>query len=166
MATITKTVRFYDTILVDDQDQRLNVQSNFWTTAIDSFARWDLNARSGMISEVKYIGRAVSPRRPALPHLQVERIRDLAEQLNRSNLANGVVEPLDFDDPNDRVSEPTFIVPFGASGRVAVMSPAVQGTRSETLSSWLTLVLGLVERGYSLGESHSVVSIPAGFSSS
>lgn len=150
MATVKKTVRFYDTVLIDENDERKGVEDNFWSSVLDEFAGWDLAARSGNIFEVDYIGRAVSPVRPALPHLQIERIRDLAEQLNRSNLANGEVEPLDFDDPDDRVSEPTFLVPFGRYGRVAVMSPAVQGTRSETLSRWLTLVLGLVEQGFSL----------------
>ncbi|HXH36426.1 MAG TPA: hypothetical protein VNJ54_18765 [Plantibacter sp.] len=150
MATIEKTVRFYDTILIDEHDNRLSVEADFWTKLLSSFASWDLASRSGKISDVDYLGLAVSPKRPALPHMQVERIRDLTEQLNRSNVSNGDVEPLDFDDPNDRVSEPTFIVPFGAYGRVAVMSPAVQGTRPETLARWLTSVLDLVPKGYSL----------------
>lgn len=150
MATIQKTVRFYDTVLIDDKDVRKSVEPDFWTSVIDAFATWDLKARSGKVFEVDYFVRSVSPKQPALPHLQIERIRDLAEQLNRSNLANGDVEPLDFDDPDDRVSEPTYLVPFGTHGRVAVMSPAVQGTRSETISRWLTLVLGLVAKGYSL----------------
>lgn len=150
MPDIEKTVRFYDTVLVDDQDVRKAVETDFWSKLLAAFATWDLAARSGAISEVDYFGRSVSPARPALPHLQIERIRDLAEQLNRSNLVNGEVEPLDFDDPNDRVSEPTFVVPFGQHGRVAVMSPAVQGTRPETLARWLTFVLGLVPKGYSL----------------
>lgn len=150
MAIISKTVRFYDAVLIDSKDVRKSVEPDFWTSVIDVFAKWDLKARSGRVLEVDYFGRSVSPKLPPLPHLQVERIRDLAEQLNRSNVANGDVEPLDFDDPDDRVSEPTYIVPFGTHGRVAVMSPAVQGTRSETLSRWLTLVLGLVPQGYSL----------------
>lgn len=150
MATIKKTVRFYDAVLVDDKEARKGVEPDFWSAVISAFAKWDLKARSGKVFEVDYFGRSVSPKRPALPHLQIERIRDLAEQLNRANVVNGEVEPLDFDDPADRVSEPTYLVPFGAKGRVAIMSPAVQGTRSETLSRWLTLVLGLVPKGYSL----------------
>jgi hypothetical protein len=150
MATVDKIVRFYDTVLIDQGEQRLSVEDDFWNQLLAAFGRWGLAARSGKISGVDYIGRSVSPVRPALPHLQVERIRDLADQLNRSNLVNGAVTPLNFEDPNDRVSEPTFIVPFGSLGRVAVMSPAVQGTRPETLSRWLTLVLDLSTRGYSL----------------
>lgn len=150
MATVEKIVRFYDTVLIDDNDKRHNVENDFWSRLLIAFADWNLASRSGKILEIDYIGRSVSPKRPALPNLQVERIRALTEQLNRSNVANGDVAPLDFDDPDDRVSEPTFIVPFGANGRVAVMSPAVQGTRPETLSRWLTLVLDLVVNGYSL----------------
>jgi hypothetical protein len=150
MATVEKIVRFYDTVLIDDKDQRLNVSPDFWSQLLTAVAGWNLASRSGNVSDVDYIGRSVSPKKPALPHLQVERIRALTEQLNRSNVGSGDVAPLDFDDPDDRVSEPTFIVPFGAHGRVAVMSPAVQGTRPETLSRWLTLILELVPKGFSL----------------
>lgn len=150
MATIEKTVRFYDTVLIGDKEVRKAVEADFWSSVLEALAGWGLKARSGRVFGVDYFGRSVSPVRPALPHLQIERIRDLAEQLNRSNMSNGAVAPLDFPDPDDRVSEPTFIVPFGIHGRVAVMSPAVQATRPETLSRWLTLVLGLVQKGYSL----------------
>lgn len=150
MPKTQKTVRFYDTVLIDKDDVHHAVQSDFWPGILDRLARWDLPARSDKVFGVDYFGRSVSPRRPALPHLQIERIRDLAERLNRSNVANGDVRPLGFADPNDRVSEPTYVVPFGQHGRVAVMSPAVQGTRSETISRWLTAVLGLVKAGYSL----------------
>lgn len=150
MTTVEKTVRFYDTVAIDDTGARLGVESNFWSRLLDNFSTRSLANRSAKIQSVDYIGHAVSPVRPALPHMQVERIRDLAEQLNVSNLSSGDVEPLDFEDPNDRVSEPTFIVPFGTFGRVAVMSPAVQATRPETLGRWLTFVLGLVPLGYSI----------------
>lgn len=150
MTTLQKTVRFYDTVLIDKDDERKLVEPDFWPTALSKLSSTDLAGRSATLFGVDYFGMSVSPVRPALPHLQIERIRDLAEQLNRANVANGDVEPLDFDDPDDRVSEPTYLVPFGRHGSVAVMSPAVQGTRSETISRWLTIVLGLVPRGYSL----------------
>lgn len=150
MATVEKTVRFYNTILIDSQEKRRSVEPDFWQRLIATLASWDFNARSGPVNGVDYFGRAVSPTRPPLPHLQVERIRDLAEQLNRSNVSSGAVTPLDFSDPDDRVSEPTLIVPFGQNGKVAIMSPAVQGTRPETLSKWLTIILGLPQNGLSL----------------
>lgn len=150
MTKVEKTVRFYDTIAIDVRGDRLGVEDDFWSSLLSNFASRGLADRSASIEGVDYIGHAVSPLRPALPHLQVERIRDLAEQLNVSNLRSGEVEPLDFDDPNDRVSEPTFIVPFGSFGRVAVMSPAVQASRPETLGRWLTSVLDLVPLGYSI----------------
>jgi hypothetical protein len=150
MATIEKTVRFYDTVLIDEHGARKGVQGDFWTELLSAFNGWGLKERSGKVSDVDYFGIAAFPRRPALPHLQIERIRDLTEQLNRANVSSGDVEPLDFDDPDERVSEPTFVVPFGSNGRVAVMSPAVQGTRPETLARWLTSVLDLVPKGFSL----------------
>lgn len=150
LATVQKTVRFFDTTHIDEHGTRAGVEEGFWTDLINDMASWSMDEREYEIAQVSYLGRSRSPKRPARPHIQVERIRDLSEQLNRSNVANGDVEPLQFDDPDDRVSEPTFIVPFGTSNRVAVMSPAVQATRPETLGRWLTGILDLATTGESI----------------
>jgi len=150
MAQVEKTVRFFDTVVVDDNNVRKAVEDDFWSTLIDAIEKRELADRSAQVYDVEYIGHAVKPKKPSLPHLQIERIRDLNEMLNVSDVVSGDVEPLDLDDPNKRVSEPTFLVPLASHGRVAVMSPAVQPTRAETLGRWLTAVLGLVPKGYSL----------------
>lgn len=150
MATLRKTVRFFDTTLVDENENRSFAPGDFWSTVLARLGQWTLADRTYKVGEVVYFGRALSPRRPALPHLQIERIRDLSEQLNVSNLTSGDVEPLELDSPDERVSEPTYLVPFGQGSRVAVMSPAVQATRPETLGRWITGVLDLVPQGRSL----------------
>lgn len=150
MATVQKKVRFFDTTLITESDERVDVAPDFWSSLIDSLEGWTLEGRSARVGDVTYFGRARRALKPALPHIQVERVRDLGEQLNVSNLSSGDVEPLELDDPNDRVTEPTFIVPFGFRNRVAVMSPAVQATRPETLARWLTSVLELPRTGRSV----------------
>lgn len=150
MATLQKTVRFFDTTIVDENEQRGDAEPDFWRTLLTQARTWDHQDRTWRIGDVVYVGHSLNPARPALPHLKIERIRDQSEQLNVSNLTSGDVEPLEFPDPDERVSEPTFIVPFGAGNRVAIMSPAVQATRSETLSRWLTGVLDLATKGKSL----------------
>lgn len=146
-----KIVRFFDTTLINEHDVRGDVEPGYWRDVLIQMSEWPSSARSAKVGEVAYIGRSVSPLRPALPHIQLERIRDLGEQLNVSNLSNGDVGPLRLEDPDERVSEPTYIVPFGQLNRVAVMSPAVQATRPETLGRWLTDVMELPQQGRSIG---------------
>ncbi|WP_146079241.1 MULTISPECIES: hypothetical protein [unclassified Rathayibacter] len=150
MAEVKKTVRFYETRVYDENEQLVTISGEFWERLIAQMGRWDASRRRFPIGGVQFTGEAIQPRRPALPHVQVGRLRDLSEHLNRHNLQSGETLPLTFDDPDDRVAEPTFIVPFGQSNRVAIMSPATRGTRSETLARWVTGVCHLAPQGRSL----------------
>ncbi|MBX3095068.1 MAG: hypothetical protein KF680_11110 [Cryobacterium sp.] len=148
---IKKDVRFYDVVLEETDDDGSLVErvatSDFWTEVFDAIdAITDHNARIARINRVRYFGKVSLPRRPAIRHLQVGRVRDLSDHLERTDLGTGEVQPLRFDNPNERVSEPTFIVPVSGSGRVAILSPG-KATRQETIASWLTRVLDLVPDG-------------------
>lgn len=147
MAAVRKTVRFYQTIHVDSAERQSPVQGGYWTDLIAALEIWTPTERESSISGVTYFGLPKRPIRPALPHVQVGRVRDLTEQLDRYNVYSGSLQPLDFADPNDRVAEPTYIVPFGTSNLVAIMSPGRVATRSETLARWITGVTDLVPRG-------------------
>jgi hypothetical protein len=150
MTNVRKIVRFFDTVATDEENVRGPVQDNFWTDLIDAMGGWSYQEREFPVAGVKYFGIGQRPSAPGLPHVQVGRVRDLSEQLERYNLSDGSVQPLEFDDPDDRVAEPTYIVPFGLRGRVAIMSPAVRATRAETLGRWLTGVCELVPLGRSI----------------
>lgn len=148
---IKKDVRFYDVVLEETDDDGNPVErvaaSDFWNEVFDAIEQLrDHNDRIARINRVRYFGTISTPRRPAIRHLQVGRVRDLSDHLERTNLVTGEVSPLRFDDPNERVSEPTFVVPVTGTGRVAILSPG-KATRQETIASWLTRVLDLVPQG-------------------
>ncbi len=150
MAEIRKFVRFFDTVVIEPDETRNPAQGSFWFDLIDGMHSWSHQQREFPVSGVKYFGEPQHPVSPALPHIQVGRVRDLSEQLKKYNLTSGSVDPLTFEDPDDRVSEPTYIVPFGNDGRVAIMSPAVRATRHETLARWVTGVCELAIQGRSI----------------
>lgn len=150
MPDVRKTVRFFDAVLTDAEGQRGYVADDFWEKLIAAMQSWDVSQRSFPISGVQYFGVPRDPRTPPLPHLQVGRVRELSENLQRYNRVSGHVEDLAFDDPDERVSEPTYIVPLSSGGRVAIMSPAVRATRHETLARWVTGVSEMERKGQSL----------------
>ncbi|MBT1666644.1 hypothetical protein [Curtobacterium flaccumfaciens] len=149
MAEHHKKVRFYDAILVLEDGKEVPVPSSFWTDLVDKLPTWTPKGRQFPVHGVKYFGDG---QRPVgfLPHIVVDRVRSNSEQLNRMNQVTGTKKPLDLGDPNDRVSEPTYIVPFGAHGRIATMSPAMRPTRIETIAQWLTGICGMATKGHSL----------------
>jgi len=155
LATVSKQVTFYDTVVITDKNdgkgpKTKTVGADFWNKLLDKIeALSDHNDRIHKIRQRQFYGIVSRPKSPAINHLQVGRLRDLSEHLEQTNLKSGQVGPLILPDPNLRVSEPTFVVPFGTKGRVAIMSPG-QSTRPETIANWLTGVLALVPKGKSI----------------
>lgn len=148
---VSKQVKFYDVKLVTTdakgKETAKAVDSLFWKTTLDRVeAITDAKKRIESVSRVRYYGAVLRPKTPPVDHLQVGRLRDLSDHLETTDLTTGAVTPLTLGDPNLRVSEPTFVVPFGNSGRVAMLSPG-KATRQETIGHWLTLVLNLAPKG-------------------
>lgn len=154
MTKVTKEVKFYDTVVEyaasETKPGRVKtVKPDFWPKLLTKLeALPDAKARTGRIGERQYYGAVLRPTSPAINHLQVGRIRDLSEHIEETDLDSGAVAPLILSG-NRRVSEPTFVIPFFASGRVAIMSPG-RSTRHETIATWLTLTLGLAAKGKSI----------------
>lgn len=143
MGEVRKIVRFYEAVKVDQRDSRIEISDTFWTLFASKIGAKAPHERESKFRGVSYVGEAKSPTNPSLPYIQVSRVRTPSEQLDRYNLVSGDIEPLEFDNPQDRVAEPTFIVPFGRRNYVAVMSPAVRATRPEAIDAWLTDMMGL-----------------------
>ncbi|PTT14649.1 hypothetical protein DBR36_15865 [Microbacterium sp. HMWF026] len=150
----TKEVRFYDTWVVQAATAtkpltEKRVKATFWMRLLDKLEeKTDPKDRTTSIRGNQFYGQVVRPTAPAINHLQVGRLRDRSEHIEQTDLVTGTVAPLVLSD-NLRVSEPTFVVPFGSGGRVAVMSPG-RSTRAETIGNWLTLALGYVTKGKSI----------------
>lgn len=154
MATVEKRVTFFD-VRVDVTDAAgvvttKRVKPDFWMKTLAKIgAMTNTQKRIVTISQVRYYGVVQRPTSPPINHLQVGRLRDLSEGLEQTNLLSGAVSALVLPDPNLRVSEPTFLVPFGTKSRVAMLSPG-KVSRHETLGRWLTDVLGLAPKGRSI----------------
>jgi hypothetical protein len=149
MSEHRKKVRFYDTVLILEDGKETPVPNDFWSDLITKLPKWKPIERRFPVHGVNYFGMGKRPKK-YLPHVVVDRVRSLSEQLNRTNQVTGDQAPLVLGDPNERVSEPTYIVPFGLRGRVAVMSPAVRPTRIETIGQWVTGVCSLALQGRSI----------------
>ena len=154
MATVQKTVTFFDTRVVTDKGDGKPVKvkrvaPDFWAKVLKRLERIpDHKNRIYTVNRRQHYGIVSRPASPALNHIQVGRLRDLSEHLEQTDLSDGAVRPLVLG-PNLRVSEPTFLIPFGNTGRVAIMSPG-RSTRPETIAHWLTGVLGLPAKGKSI----------------
>lgn len=153
MALVPKRVTFYDTVVDVTDDSGVEttklVGPKFWPKLMDKLDATKPQQRIQTISSTRYYGKVVLPTSPAIRHLQVGRLRDISEHLEQTNIASGDVGPLLLPDPNLRVSEPTFVVPFTRSGRVAMISPGRQ-TRQETVGHWITGVLNYAPKGKSV----------------
>lgn len=153
MALVPKRVTFYDTVVdvTDDngRESTKNVGPLFWPKLMDKLDGYKFQQRIQTISRTRHYGKVVLPLSPAIRHIQVGRLRDISEHLEQTNIASGDVGPLLLPDPNLRVSEPTFVVPFGQGGRVAMISPG-RLTRHETIGHWITAVLKYAPKGRSV----------------
>lgn len=152
MRTVVRDVRFYQTVFVLDDPEATqairNAPSDFWSKTFTKLDDFDAASRRASVGNREYYGKAVRPKRPAIDHLQVGRLRDPSEHIEETDLLSGEVEPLTLPD-HKRVSEPTFLVPVFGTSVVAVTSPG-QSTRAGTIANWLTTVLDLVPKGRSL----------------
>nr|WP_154923245.1 hypothetical protein [Microbacterium testaceum] len=154
MPKVTKEVRFYTTVVdfaatSTAPAHTKTVGADFWTKLLLKLEGIsDPAHRTGRLGGRQYYGAVKRPASPPIDHLQVGRIRDLSEHIEETDLDTGNVTPLVLPG-NRRVSEPTFVVPFDLSARVAIMSPG-RSTRHESIASWLTYVLGWATKGRSL----------------
>jgi len=154
VATVEKRVTFFDVRVEVTDPQGVvtlkKVKGDFWAkafTKVDAISAH--RKRVVTLNQVRYYGGVQRPTSPAIAHLQIGRLRDLSEHLEQTDLSSGVVSALTLPSPDLRVSEPTFIVPFGGKSRVAMLSPG-KLTRHETLARWLTDVLNLAPKGKSI----------------
>lgn len=155
MPKVTKPVAFYDTVL-EATDPSTNVttsrrvDADFWQETLNNIVLvTDHTKRIHKRAGKRFYGQVIRPTSPPIRHLQIGRLRDLSDNLEQTDLSTGDVQPLVLPDPNLRVSEPTFVVPFGTAGRVAILSPG-RSTRQETIGAWLTAVQDLAPEGKSI----------------
>lgn len=148
---MSKYVRFYELRIEDANEDRKDVTPTFWTKLFQEGGSWLPEDRTVSLNGVDYVGEFKTSGRTQ--YVVVSRIRDTSERLDELDLDEGRTKPLQLDGLRKRVSEPTYIVPFGNGGqrnRAAIFTPAVRGTRYTTLGGWFTFVCDLVSKGEGL----------------
>lgn len=148
----SKEVRFYQTMLISTASDGVEVsapaKADFWPALLKRLELLETAKRKATINRRDYYGTVARPISPPIHHLQIGRLRDASEGLERTNLDTGETAALLLAG-NQRVSEPTFVVPFSNSGKVAVMGPGL-ATRASTIGNWLTNVCNLVPQGQAI----------------
>ena len=148
MTQTTKVVRFYEPVLLDQNDVRQPISGTFWTELTARLTGLsDPADRESDFAGVRCYGEARRAQSPAVTYVYVGRLRPPADSPDLYSSHVGITGPLQPPQPDDRISEPTFLLPFGANNYVAVMSPTVGGTRVGALERWTTDMCGLLAQG-------------------
>ncbi len=138
-----KIVRFYDLrLLPRDGDDTRPIQPGFWPAL-----GVQIETRSPRECQVSARGRLVhgehrTCHQPAKQYFYVGRVRDRSDwpdTLDRS----GAVGELELSLRDSVLLEPTYVVPFGAQNRVAVLTMSQSSPRVSTLEDWFSRMAGL-----------------------
>ncbi|MEJ5915217.1 hypothetical protein [Pseudokineococcus sp. 1T1Z-3] len=147
MPRVSKIVRFYQAVHLDQQEQSKEIDGDFWGKLHSKLATLDPDDREYTYSFNRYYGEARTPSSWPSPYIYFGRLRPPADTPDTYRPKTGVLGPLQVGDPDDRISEPTFLVPLNRNNQVAVMTPVIGATREAAIESWLSAVLGLTTTG-------------------
>lgn len=138
-----KTVRFYELRVVKSSggnDKVLTVGNDFWQKMGDHVDTLTAGQRQIQIRGRYVHGESRRAQRPAQRYFYVAGVRERAEWPDGLSNATGVVGDLQPQDRNMVLIDPTYIVPFGGSNQVAVLTMSAASPRVTALESWFTAV--------------------------
>ena len=148
-----KTVRFYNPVILDQNDQQVEIPQHYWSKVIEAALKKGTQdrilPRTGDTGD--YYGRVSHPDRGA-PYLRIGRLRDRSEfpdTIDVSDLNDDELEALQLDD-SQLLFESAYVVPFGLGNRVAVMGPIRGLVHSSSIAQWITFATGLENTDYRL----------------
>lgn len=147
MGKTSKVVRFYEPVVLDQKDQRQPISGSFWRDLSNSLSVLPVQDRQHEYVGVNYYGEARVGVSPALAYLYVGRLRDPSDHPDTFDPLQGITGVLPAPGRGGRLSEPTYLLPFGASNHVAVMNPSIGGTRIRALEAWTSAMCGLLPTG-------------------
>jgi hypothetical protein len=145
MARVTKVVKFYEPMLVDQNDNYKRIKGGFWAPLESRLKSRKPKDREHPYSGVDYYGEARVGTRPSISYIYVGRLRPAADHPDTYRPNTGITGPLQPANKGDKISEPTFMVPFGKRNTVAVMSPRTGATRVSALSAWTSAMSGTLK---------------------
>jgi hypothetical protein len=145
MAQITKVVKFYEPLSVDQNDKRKGFKDGFWSALAKKLNNAQPAGREHTYSNITYYGESRTAKRPAAEYVYVGRLRPPADHPDTYRPGSGITGPLQPVNKGDRISEPTYLLPFGTKNYVSVMSPVTGATRVGALDSWLNAMAGSLQ---------------------
>jgi hypothetical protein len=150
MPQVSKTIRFFEPLVNDAEGQQKTISNDFWRETWEQVGALDLDDRIHSYNVVRFYGEARRAMSPAVPYFYVGRLRPANDHPDGFRPGTGITGPLQPQQAGDEISEPSYLVPFGARNHVALMSPTSGGTRVGALERWLNLTLGLHLTGHEL----------------
>lgn len=137
----TKIVRFYDPVLLDQNNQETEFKDGLWIKLEGLLAPMPVGKRTVRFNAADYYGFCKVSKAPAARYFKVGRQRTRADQPETVNTSSGSESPLALP-PDEKLFEPTFLLPFGTKNRVSVLGQTFSAPRVSAVERWLTMVLG------------------------
>jgi hypothetical protein len=150
-----KIVRFYELRCIRKEhgvEKLVEVKGDFWAGLEKKVKGLEYEARKVPTRGRWLYGEHRLAVSPARKHFYIGGVRNRSEWPDSLNGETGLVADLKTVDRNADLIEPTFVVPFGRSNQVAVLSMSFSSPRVSALETWVTGVAGETKgiEGYSL----------------
>ncbi|SRR6266498_1010504 len=141
---LRKVVRFYELHGVrkeGDGATTVRVSSDFWSQMADHVKSLPAEKRQVSIRGRLTHGESRLGKQPALQYFYIAGVRERSEWPDTLSNRTGVVGDLEPADQDAVLIEPTYVVPFGASNQVAVVTMSAAAPRVTALESWFSHML-------------------------
>ncbi|MGH3759889.1 MAG: hypothetical protein ACRDTB_19285 [Actinophytocola sp.] len=141
---LRKVVRFYELLGVREEGNGAStvpVSSDFWQLMAEHVKSLSAAGRQARIRGRLTHGESRTGKQPALPYFYIAGVRERSEWPDSLSNRTGVVGDLEPTDQDAVLIEPTYVVPFGASNQVAVVTMSIGAPRVTTLESWFSHML-------------------------
>jgi hypothetical protein len=140
-----KTVMFYELRCIKKDrgvETLVDVKGDFWEALGTRVGNLDYEDRKVSTRGRKLYGERRQSKSPAKKYFYVGGVRNRSEWPDSINDDTGQVDALKTVDVNADLIEPTFMVPFGASNQIAVLSMSFSSPRVSALETWVSGVAG------------------------
>lgn len=137
----TKIVRFYDPVEVNQTGVSNEFSAGFWQGLEKVMTPLDTTARTTRFNQADYFGLAKSSKTPAARYFKIGRQRQRADEPEILDTSSGTEIPLALP-ADQKLYEPSFLLPFGTKNRVAILAQSFSSPRVSALENWLTQILG------------------------
>ncbi len=144
-----KQVKFLSPIVIDEDEQRRELEPGFWDGLHQDIEVMPADDRSFNVNLAPYLGEAGAGSSIRRKYIRVGRIRRPADWPETVDESSGTTGPLSLP-PGRNLFEAAYIVPFGTKNRIAFMGPLRGIVTIRTLEMWLGQVMDLPLKNHRL----------------